>query len=302
MPSSAPLVTIFALCHNHAPYLVECLESLRIQEYPNVECFLLNNTKDDGSERIARQWIERTGYPCTFIQNDSPRSVVENLNYLLGYARGTYLVGIACDDSMLPGRLERQVAEFERRGEKYGCIYGEMQLMDPESRILGNFYANLRWPAGVPLPEGTLLDYHSRSCFVGAPAAMYRCAALRAVGGFDPRFAIEDWPLYLKFGRRGIRFAGLGKPLVNYRVIPGSLGKVVSEQRIREMWLLFREYRDVLVPSKSAIRKWSTFAEQLRQWDPAGARMFRRELRQWAGWRYYITRLSGWRYRTGKPK
>ena len=42
-PSLAPLVTIVALCHNHAPFLREALDSILAQTYVPLEVWLVDD-------------------------------------------------------------------------------------------------------------------------------------------------------------------------------------------------------------------------------------------------------------------
>jgi hypothetical protein len=51
-----------------------------------------------------------------------------------------------------------------------------------------------------------------------------------AVGGFRPQFrGTEDWDLWIRLARRGVRFTSAGHPTVLYRLTPGSLS---SEDRL----------------------------------------------------------------------
>ena len=287
-----PLVTVWLICHNHGDYVVECLDSLYAQDYPNLQCTILNNTYDAACVENINTWIANHDFAITLIQNEHPLPLVANLNKLLPSARGEYLLGLACDDVMLPERISRQVVEFQRLGEAYHCIYGEMNKIDPGGAFIGRVYADQRWPTGKPLPEGTLLKENSAQCFVAAPSAMYRRSTILELGGFDDTYSIEDWPFFLKFGARGYRFSGLEEPLVNYRVVPNSLGKVDDEKRTRELLRMFQTYRDVLVPTRPAVRKWLSFVERLATSQPKDAAKFKLSIRRWAGLNYYIVRLT----------
>ncbi|RZK52492.1 MAG: glycosyltransferase family 2 protein [Hymenobacter sp.] len=43
----APLVSIVALCHNHAPYLREALDSVLAQTYAPLEVWLVDNASTE---------------------------------------------------------------------------------------------------------------------------------------------------------------------------------------------------------------------------------------------------------------
>ena len=44
-----PLVSIIVPVYNVAPYLEQCVESIRTQSYSNFQCFLVDDGSTDGS-------------------------------------------------------------------------------------------------------------------------------------------------------------------------------------------------------------------------------------------------------------
>jgi hypothetical protein len=66
-----PLVTIIAVCHNHAPYVVETLESIMLQTYANIE-LIINNLKDECENIIQRSGFSTKGqwlYPVFYVKH-----------------------------------------------------------------------------------------------------------------------------------------------------------------------------------------------------------------------------------------
>ena len=51
--ASLPLVTVTATCFNHERFVVECLESIRAQTYPNIQLIIADDCSTDGSAEIA---------------------------------------------------------------------------------------------------------------------------------------------------------------------------------------------------------------------------------------------------------
>src|SRR5262249_9083558 len=65
-------------------------------------------------------------------------------------------------------------------------------------------------------------------------AAMVRRSLIDAVGGFDgSRTGLEDWDLWLRLSRRGVRWACVDEPLLEYRVHPGQMHRHGAERRLR---------------------------------------------------------------------
>ena len=54
-----PLVSIIALCYNHASYLEETLDSIIEQTYPNIQLIILDDCSSDNSVELINAWIKK---------------------------------------------------------------------------------------------------------------------------------------------------------------------------------------------------------------------------------------------------
>ena len=63
-----PLVTIVVVCRNQAPYVVECLESIRQQTYDNIELIIVDDCSQDDSVSTISEWLETTGVRATSLR------------------------------------------------------------------------------------------------------------------------------------------------------------------------------------------------------------------------------------------
>jgi glycosyltransferase involved in cell wall biosynthesis len=55
---SDPRVSLVVINHNYAEYVREAILSVKDQDYPNFECFVVDNASDDGSAAIIRKTIK----------------------------------------------------------------------------------------------------------------------------------------------------------------------------------------------------------------------------------------------------
>jgi glycosyltransferase involved in cell wall biosynthesis len=56
--SSAPLVSIGVASFNNAFYLIETLDSIRAQTYPNWEVIIVDDASKDESAQLAADWLK----------------------------------------------------------------------------------------------------------------------------------------------------------------------------------------------------------------------------------------------------
>jgi cellulose synthase/poly-beta-1,6-N-acetylglucosamine synthase-like glycosyltransferase len=54
-----PLVTVFVACYNHARFVVQALESVRIQDYPRIQRIVSDDRSKDDSVRVLGDWLGR---------------------------------------------------------------------------------------------------------------------------------------------------------------------------------------------------------------------------------------------------
>ena len=51
-PQNLPLVSVTVVCYNHSRYLQRCMNSLRAQDYANIEIIFIDNASTDGSQSM----------------------------------------------------------------------------------------------------------------------------------------------------------------------------------------------------------------------------------------------------------
>ena len=109
-----PLVSATVLCYNQARYVVECLEAVKAQNYPNLELIINDDASRDDSVAVIEAWLARNNIPHHFLKNQKNQGICRSLNNALKVARGKYVTGIAADDLWLPCKLKAQVELLER--------------------------------------------------------------------------------------------------------------------------------------------------------------------------------------------
>jgi len=120
-----PSVSVIVPCHNDAEYLAESIPSILEQRYPgDLEVLIV----DDGSRPPASTLYSPLDPRVRFIRQEGAGAAAAR-NTGISDARGNYIAFLDCDDRMLPGRLERQVALLERCPEA-GLAGGDITRRD----------------------------------------------------------------------------------------------------------------------------------------------------------------------------
>lgn len=102
---SKPLISVIVPIFNSAPYLSECLESLRSQTLRDIEFILIDDGSTDGSSIIADAYAEELPWLFRVVhQSNSGQSQARNIGIEL--ATGEYIGFVDSDDIACPDMFE----------------------------------------------------------------------------------------------------------------------------------------------------------------------------------------------------
>lgn len=127
-----PLVTIGIPTYNGSARLHKPLESIRIQNYPNIEIVISDNCSTDPTPEVVEGLSRQFGNIKYFRQ---PKNIgqIPNYQFILDAASGKYFMWVADDDTLEPDSLRRTV-EFLEKHEEYSLASGSIQYWKNELR------------------------------------------------------------------------------------------------------------------------------------------------------------------------
>lgn len=195
-----PLVSAIVLCYNHARFVVECLESVKAQNYSNLELIINDDASNDNSVSVIEAWLSANDIPYKFLKNKVNLGLCRSLNNALKNAHGKYFSGIAADDVWLPGKLATQVRLMEELPEKVGVIYSDAFQMDENGKLLpDNFIKAHR--GFETMPAGNIQQVLWEGNFIPAMTTMTRRECVERVGLYDETLFYEDWDMWLRIAK-----------------------------------------------------------------------------------------------------
>ena len=97
---SSPLVSISIITYNQKEYLKDCIESILIQNYDNIEIVIADDCSTDGSQELLNIYKER--YPDKFVLKlaKKNRGITKNSNAAHFACSGKYIFIMGGDDLM----------------------------------------------------------------------------------------------------------------------------------------------------------------------------------------------------------
>ena len=108
MLTGSPLVSIIIPAYQSEATLGRTLESVRQQDYPQIEIIVMDDGSTDATGRIAVQAAAGDARIYTFRQTNQGPAAARNA--AVARARGEYLAFMDSDDEWRPGKLQLQTA------------------------------------------------------------------------------------------------------------------------------------------------------------------------------------------------
>lgn len=191
---------------NAQPWLGAAVRSILSQSVGNLELLLVDDHSDDGGlDQLPH------GDPRLRLLRNPGRGVSSAFNHGFSQARGRFIARMDGDDIALPERLEVQLDYLHAHPEIGicgGCVEIFLDGQPGSAQLAGGNRRYQAWLNACRSPEAI-----RRGLFVESPVpnptAVFRRSVLQRLGGYaDPAWP-EDYDLFLRADRLGLR---MGKP------------------------------------------------------------------------------------------
>ena len=236
-----PLVSIITPTYNQAKFLAETIESVLVQDYPNIEYIVI----DDGSTDTTPQILSRYSGKIIWERHDNIGQA-RTLNKGWSISNGEIIGYLSSDDILYTDAISKLV-EVLLADSSIVCAFPDSDLIDIKSRVIKKNVCR-------SFDLGNLII--RQECFIG-PGALFRRSAFDMVGGWKPNLKLApDREFYIRLSAHG-RFEMCKSTLAGYRMHQDSISyKDVSEDVGREyLWVLDDYFGGPLVPAEIAFRK-----------------------------------------------
>lgn len=255
-------VSVVIPCYNHERFVEEAVRSVLSQEGVEVELRVVDDGSRDRSPRILEALARELGFSLVLREN---RGLVPTLRELSQDIRTKYFCSMASDDRMPAGRLAAQVEILERNPSAPACA-GQARTMDENGNLAPHRMRRYRYRR----PEISFGEIFLGEGEVHGASVLLRTEAFGKVGGYDPRFSIEDFPLWLALTRGGDRILVSDVEACHYRQHGTNLHSR-TDLMFAQILSIVESYGDHPLHAK-AVRRWkAAWWSQLAQSDRAAA-------------------------------
>ena len=219
--TDAPLVSIVTPSYNQGQFIEETLQSVRMQDYQNIEHIIIDGSSTDDTLSVLRRY--ESTYNMRWI-SEPDKNHAEALCKGFRQARGHILAWLNSDDLYLPGAISQAVAAF-REHPSADLIYGDVIIIDGEGEEIGR----------RRLTRMDAYDFLGQGNCLAQPATFWTRDIYDRVGGIDSTYYFQmDLEYFIRVASAG-RLQHVRSWLAKIRIHPE--GKMVKAEHIRRQEL-----------------------------------------------------------------
>ena len=198
-----PKITIVTPSFNQGEFIEKTIRSVILQNYPNLEYFIMDGGSSDGTVEIIKKY--KKWITCWESSKDQGQTHAIDKGFIIG--TGVILAYLNSDDFLMKNTLFYVAKKMKR--QKTNWLSGRCLSVDKNDRILS---------CAKPFERRGIAGWVLGKCYLPQPATFWKAEALRRIGGFDISLHYSmDYDVWTRFA-----FAGYKPYLVN-KVLAGQL-------------------------------------------------------------------------------
>lgn len=219
-----PDISVIIPVYNVAPWLQDCLDSVRVQTFPCLEIIIVDDGSTDASPQIIANYAAIDARVKIITQKNSGLGAARNAG--INLARGEYLAFLDSDDKLAPDAY----AKLYRQASKFNCdiVFCQASYLDDATGIISEENNQTSLPLfnkfkeesrSFNIREFTADEIFSYDSFV---VAWNKLTKRSLVNRLDARFPegliFEDMPFYFYTLLNSENISVVWERLIYYRV------------------------------------------------------------------------------------
>ena len=207
-------VSVIIPFHKNLEYLFKSIKSVLNQTYKNYEIILIYDNDNKNDLKIIKRKFKKLK-KLIIVENKINLGVAKSRNIGLSKSNGKYIAFLDADDYWKKNKLKIQINFMKQNS--LDLSYSSYEILS----------GNMKKKHTVK--ETYTYDELLKKCDIGLSTVIMK-SKLSNLGTFPILKTQEDFALWLKFLRKGVKLMGINSSLVYWRDTPGSLSKNVIQK------------------------------------------------------------------------
>ncbi|ASI36434.1 glycosyl transferase family 2 [Exiguobacterium sp. N4-1P] len=231
------LVSIIMPTYNSSDYIKAAINSVFSQTYENWELIIVDDHSTDGSEELIAKLIMNYKNKTKYIKNNKNLGVSKSRNIGIEESKGEWIAFLDSDDAWKESKLLKQFEKVKELNEEF-IFTGSSYINEKNEKYSGDFidiknmsYKELLRNNSISLSSVLIKKY------------------LLEKNNFENDRVHEDYLLWLKILKTGIKAIAIKEPLLIYRLSKTSK----SGNKLKSIRMTYGVYRDLGINIISSI-------------------------------------------------
>lgn len=225
-----PLVSVSVITYNSSKTVIETLDSIYNQTYPNIELIVSDDCSADKTVELCCDWIDSHKDRFSRVELltvEKNTGISGNCNRAENACRGEWIKSIAGDDLLVDDCIESCV-DYVNEHEDVVVLFGRQDAFCADKKRCEEVNAIFDYEMLMRSSEEQLHKLIFDRNYIPATTLFYHKERYAHIGvKNDERIPLlEDWPKWINLLRAGVKFHFIDKVLVKYRV--GGISTFVS--------------------------------------------------------------------------
>lgn len=220
-----PLFSVIVLTYMQRHLLDACIDSILMQDYPNIEIVISDDCSADFDVDEVRNYItkKKRRNIKNLVVVKQLKNVGTSKNAITGIqlSSGDFFKLHAGDD-MLYAKTTLRAMASHLKYPSVNIVSARSQACQHDGTMTEDYYpahsAVESMMDANAYEQFTMMATQSWGQYVNAPAVFWRRDFYEKIGGFDPKYKYtEDWPMWLKITKAGYRITAVDESTTIYR-------------------------------------------------------------------------------------
>ncbi|MES1220934.1 MAG: glycosyltransferase family A protein [Bacteroidota bacterium] len=238
--SPSPRISIILPTYNRAEYIVETIESIRNQTYPNWELLVIDDGSKDNTEALIREIKDER---IQFHKTKKRLGIAGTRNEGLRIADGDLIGFMDSDDLWAPAKLEKQVAALEQYPDAGFSLTGGFNFKNSPDEPIDFFY---KQKEGIKY-DNIFIPIFRSEISATTPSLVFRKQCLDVTGFIDESSSFTTMDLILKLAKH-FKAVILYEPLLYRRLHDSNISGAGWERGYNDGVAMIRYYKNNLPP------------------------------------------------------
>jgi len=210
------LFSIIIPCYNQAHFLIECVNSVLVQDFGDWEIIIVNDGSTDNTLKVALDFAQKDQRINVIDKENGGLSSARNAG--IKHANGQWLLFLDADDYLLPFYFQFVSKELENLSTQSLLQYGYQYVDEKSKKVIYNKNLNKASVSIIPTVfKGNIGPCHS---------ILINSELVKNIGEFDESLkSAEDWDFWIRAAKVGAKVNQIDQVLVAYRYSKDSMSR-----------------------------------------------------------------------------